>query len=318
MVEMLLTRHNHLIDPHLEIWEWQIPVYIFLGGLSAGLIILSSVIRILGKGEMFSRSMRWGAFLAPAIITVGMGMLFLDLGYKFHVFRFYMKFNPTSAMSWGSWILLLIYPFNLLFLADVWKVPSLIPPKILPADSTKMIQDFFQRHHQTIAKVNLALGIALGIYTGVLLSSFVAMHLWNSGLLGPLFLFSGMSSAVALCILMEKTPEARHALVRVDKYLIVGELLLIVLLLIDLTSGCQMSKCAARFLMIDRFAVFFWVIVVGLGLVFPLIAEVISTIRKEHRAWWVAPVMVITGSLALRFLFIIVGQVVTCFEKGIL
>ena len=39
-----------------------------------------------------------------------MTTLFLDLEYKLHVFRFYTSFEPTSPMSWGAWILVLIYP----------------------------------------------------------------------------------------------------------------------------------------------------------------------------------------------------------------
>ena len=41
----------------------------------------------------------------------------------------------------------------------------------------------------------LRFGIALGIYTGILLSAMVARPLWNSAILGPLFLFSGLSAA---------------------------------------------------------------------------------------------------------------------------
>ena len=32
-------RNNYLIDPHLHIWHWQIPLYLFLGGLVAGLML---------------------------------------------------------------------------------------------------------------------------------------------------------------------------------------------------------------------------------------------------------------------------------------
>ena len=33
MIELLTTRHNPLVDPTLHVWEWQIRVYLFLGGL---------------------------------------------------------------------------------------------------------------------------------------------------------------------------------------------------------------------------------------------------------------------------------------------
>ena len=40
MLEITTTRHNPLIDPHLAVWSWEIPVYLFLGGLVAGMMIL--------------------------------------------------------------------------------------------------------------------------------------------------------------------------------------------------------------------------------------------------------------------------------------
>ena len=40
MVEELLVtaRHNYKVDPGLAIWSWEIPVYLFLGGLTAGIV----------------------------------------------------------------------------------------------------------------------------------------------------------------------------------------------------------------------------------------------------------------------------------------
>ena len=33
MLEITTPRHNPLVDPHLTVWSWEIPVYLFLGGL---------------------------------------------------------------------------------------------------------------------------------------------------------------------------------------------------------------------------------------------------------------------------------------------
>jgi hypothetical protein len=42
------------------------------------------------------------------------------------------------------------------------------------------------------------LGVGLGIYTGILLNTMVARPLWNSAILGPLFLVSGLSAGAAV------------------------------------------------------------------------------------------------------------------------
>ena len=50
----------------------------------------------------------------------------------------------------------------------------------------------------------MALGVVLGIYTGILLSAFGARPLWNSAVLGLLFLISGLSSAAAFVHMVAK------------------------------------------------------------------------------------------------------------------
>ncbi len=62
---------------------------------------------------------------------------------------------------------------------------------------------------QALAWSNIVLGVALGIYTGILLDTMVARPLWNSAILGPLFLFSGLSAGAAMVHLAAVVP--RHA-----------------------------------------------------------------------------------------------------------
>ena len=55
--------------------------------------------------------------------------LFLDLEFKKHVYRFYLAFLPSSPMSWGSWILILVYPAALLLgLGSLDRGPVESPP----------------------------------------------------------------------------------------------------------------------------------------------------------------------------------------------
>ena len=42
-------RMNPKIDPILNIWHWEIPLYLFLGGLAAGILFFASLYFILGK-----------------------------------------------------------------------------------------------------------------------------------------------------------------------------------------------------------------------------------------------------------------------------
>ena len=41
MEELLVTgRSNALVDPGLHIWTWEVAMYLFLGGLTAGVILI--------------------------------------------------------------------------------------------------------------------------------------------------------------------------------------------------------------------------------------------------------------------------------------
>jgi len=111
MNELDVARHSRFVDPQLHVWGWEIPVYLFLGGMAAGAMILTALMAARGTR---SRAARWLPFLAPALVSVGMGALFLDLANKVHVWRFYLAFRWTSPMSWGAWILVVVYPVTIL------------------------------------------------------------------------------------------------------------------------------------------------------------------------------------------------------------
>ena len=51
MLEVVHGRHNALIDPSLQVWGWEIPVYLFLGGLAAGVLILPALMELLSGAK---------------------------------------------------------------------------------------------------------------------------------------------------------------------------------------------------------------------------------------------------------------------------
>ena len=109
--ELLVTASaNDLIDPSLQIWTWEVAMYLFLGGLTAGVMIFAAAMVLLKKDDEAPFATTRLALLAPIILSAGMTTLFLDLEHKLYVFRFYTTFRVLSPMSWGAWILMLIYP----------------------------------------------------------------------------------------------------------------------------------------------------------------------------------------------------------------
>ena len=67
-----------------------------------------------------------------------------------------------------------------------------------------------------IGVLNMLLGGLLGVYTGILLSALGARPLWNSALLGPLFLVSGLSTAAALVHMIAGDRSERELLAKAD------------------------------------------------------------------------------------------------------
>lgn len=267
MIETEIFRHNPLIDPSLHIWGWQIAVYLFLGGMAAGVMILSGILR--GK----SLAARLMILIAPLALSIGMFALFLDLEHKLHVFRFYTAFRITSPMSWGSWILLLIYPATILY-------------------------GF--RPTETLRRLNIGLGVALGAYTGVLLGTLTARAAWSSLFLAPLFLVSGVSAGAAIAMFLPLSEEERDSVRRWDLIGIAAELIVLGFFLLDLKRG------GATLFLGGPFTAAFWSLVVVAGLAVPAALEFIESRRRIHVA--IAPALVLVGSLALRWIFVLAGQ----------
>ncbi len=70
MHEIEVNRNSHLIDPHLHIWGWEVPVYLFLGGLAAGIMVFSALLVLRRGTAAIARAWsRWVAFLAPLLLS---------------------------------------------------------------------------------------------------------------------------------------------------------------------------------------------------------------------------------------------------------
>ena len=113
--ELTNTRANPLIDPELHAWHGEVAVYLFLGGLVAGLMMLLGAYRLWKPEQARSRSLELLPWLAPVLLSVGMLFLWLDLANRLNVFRFYFIWRLLTPMSWGAWILMAISPVIILF-----------------------------------------------------------------------------------------------------------------------------------------------------------------------------------------------------------
>ncbi len=338
MLEITTTRHNPLVDPVLSVWSWEIPVYLFFGGMIAGMMILAGINMLkLAKGE---RAEGFYSVQTPLLgfilMNLGMGALFLDLAHKLYVYRVYMAFEPLSPMSWGSWVLLLVYP--VILVSALIRLPQAWPwlGERLPV--LQRLSDAIVASPgkvKLLGVLNIGLGIGLGIYTGILLSTMVARPLWNSAILGPLFLVSGLSAAAAMVHLTaslvpghpaprsflggafamlvqplgERPPEPRTAdgLVKADLAFLAVELVLIGLLFIGLLSSSASHVSSVDLLLTGKYATVFWGVVIVAGILVPL---VLQWLELGHRIpHTILPaLLVLAGGFALRWVMVGAGQ----------
>ena len=76
-VEVTSGRNNLHVDPELHIWASEIPIYLFLGGLAGGLLILTAVLAFMARRDSkpLSKVVTWMPFTALAFLSIGMVFL---------------------------------------------------------------------------------------------------------------------------------------------------------------------------------------------------------------------------------------------------
>jgi formate-dependent nitrite reductase membrane component NrfD len=310
MVEEILVtaRYNAKVDPVLAIWSWEIPVYLFLGGLTAGIMCFAAYAVLARKSAEMPFTHDRFALWAPIVLSVGMTALFLDLEHKLYVFRFYTSFEPASPMSWGAWILVLAYPLMALqTLATLRRGYPTLAGWLENLPLGGMLLDLSQKLRRPVAVMVMPLAVALGIYTGILLSAFSARPFWNTGLLGPLFLVSGLSGAGALALIGARLECEKHFFTRTDVTLIGIELALIAMLLINLGTGAAQQLEAVHLVMGGEYTVPFWLWFVLPGLLIPVVLEIFE-LRGICRFSLSAALLVLYGGFMLRYLTVELGQ----------
>jgi formate-dependent nitrite reductase membrane component NrfD len=239
------------------------------------------------------------------MISLGMVALFLDLEYKLHVYRFYLSLEPASPMSWGSWILILVYPAGLLLWLSLLGTDG--RRRLLPARVAEGAERFFRNRKSAVLWSNVVAGVALGTYTGLLLGTLSARPLWNTTVLGPLFLASGLSTAAAFMLLFRPAGSTQDKLVKWDMALIVAEMVFIGLFILTLMTGGRVSQLAARDLLGGPWTGVFWSLVFFLGLAVPLTMEFMER-RRHLRPTIMTSILILVGGLSLRWILLAAGQ----------
>jgi protein NrfD len=289
-------------------WGLLIVLYLFLGGLSAGLLAVSAAVTLF-RARRLAGIARTGAMAAPWPVMLGAGLLVFDLGQPWYFWKLFTGLAPLSPMWLGTWIIAL---FSLVSVAHA--------ATFLPAWLTGWTDTATETWRWRLASLGLPLGLSVGIYTGILLGVLIARPLWNTPLLAQLFLVSALSTACALLLVLLRrtgTAQERRALTGGDVALIAVELLVLAGMFLEAGTSPATSASGAALLLHAPYGLVFWTIVVLLGLLLPLVLELLEYFDVPHRRGWTrvgplfaaAPALVLLGGLCLRWVIVYAGQV---------
>ncbi len=305
--ELIISgRENLLVDPQLHIWHWPIPLYLFLGGLAAGVLFFAALYYLLGKEEEYRTAVRKAPFIAPFALVIGLTCLLIDLNHKAYFWQLYTTIRIESPMSWGAWTLLVITVS-----AFVWcalHIREFFPEWDWKYKWLKDLEIFFNRYKKQLAWVMLIFAIITGVYTGILLSAFNARPLWNTSVLGPLFLASGLSAGAAAIVLSSKDKKERLLFTKIDLIILGTELFLIVHMFMGFMASTQVQIEAAQLFLGGPYTMVFWIFVVILGIIIPGVLDLME-LRGKHIPAVLPGILVLMGSFFFRFIFVFAGQV---------
>ena len=299
-------RNNPLIDPILNIWHWEIPLYLFLGGMAAGILFFSSLYYLKGREKRYPAAIKHAPIYAPIFLVVGLAALMLDLKHPLYSWQLYTTIRMESPMSWGAWTLMLVIPLSFIWAFSYFREQF---SKIkYPYKWIYKMEGFAKDLRRPIAWILVVYSLILGIYTGILLSAFNARPLWNTTILGPLFLTSGLSAGAAFILLLSKKKKEIHLFTQIDLMLIVIEIFLIIHMVMGYKASTESQIEASKIIMGGQYTIAFWVFVFTLGLVVPLILKVLELNGKKiHKA--IPSILVIFGSFMLRYVITYAGQI---------
>lgn len=155
------------------VWTWEVPWYLFAGGLAGASAALSFAAR-LGGNDKVSRAALFTALGGASVSPV---LLIMDLGRPERFYQMLRVFKPTSPMSLGTWILSAFGTTT--GLAAASEVLGIYP-----------------KAGRLAQALSALLGPALSTYTAVLISD-TSVPVWHGARRELPFVFAASSAASA-------------------------------------------------------------------------------------------------------------------------
>ena len=276
-------------------WEWYVPAYLFVGGVSSGAYVTATLADIVGTDED-RPVVRAGRIVALAGMMLSPALLIADLGRPGRFLNMLRVFKLRSIMNLGSWALAVFGLFTGLAVAveAATTLGGRLPPMRL------LVTPF-----RVLSWLGLFPAMFVGSYTGLLLST-TNVPLWarNRLLLGPLFFSSAMSTGLAASTLGASLFgwNRRHGRARFGR---AQDVMLVAELGLTAASALQL-RGLARPLARRPGAIVHQLGVLILGLLLPIALG--GPARRSARVGTLRSALVLLGGALMRFAVVEAGK----------
>ncbi len=278
-------------------WGLPIVIAIYLIGLSAGSLILSSLTYVFGQ-ESYKPIARVAVFLAVVLIFGAMVAIAVDLGRPEKSWRLFMFFYLNNMTS--------MFALNGILYAGYFVISLTYLGAIL-ANQLKWVK--------RIGILAVCWAVLVHMGTGAIFGFIATREIFYSPMKPFEFLAAAMVSGLALLIIavvltlrFSKRSMGQEVIFTLGRLLSALIVLLVILVLVDkLTHFYSPNRDATVFLFTGRYAWIFWAGQVGLAYIVPLIILLHPKARKTIKWIMIAAASVVIGIFFERLALVIPG-----------
>ncbi len=278
-------------------WGMPIVLAIYLIGLSAGSLILSSLTYVFGREE-YRPIARMAVLLAIVLIFGAMISIAVDLGRPEKFWRLFMFFYLNNMTS--------MFAINGILYGGYFAI-SLVYMGIILANQKKA--------SKIMGFIAVCWAVLVHMGTGAIFGFVAARETWFSPIKPLEFLAAALASGLALLIVvtiltlkLSGRSIYKDVIASLGNMLKLFIILLVILIVLDkLTHLYEPARGATVFMLSGDYAGIFWVLQIGLVVILPLIILFNPKINKTLKWIIVAAVSVVIGVFFERYYLVIPG-----------
>lgn len=256
------------------LWKWEIALYFFCEGLSAGSYMIGTIADLVAK-DRYPEMTRAARYISLAALLPCPPLLIADLGRPRRFHHMLRVWKPKSPMNVGAWAL------------SGYSLPTgLLAVKQLAGDVSEMPVPLKRAGALVPARAVGAAGIPFALvmlgYPGVLLSTTSTPAWSRTRFLGALFAASSMTtaaSAISLLLALRGKQDKEGSLAKLERVEAIARGAEGAALVAYLAT----AKEGAKPLTSGTYAKHLWLGAVGAGIALPALLNTIAPRRRKKR-----------------------------------